>query len=67
MMAFGLQLDDFEPDERLLAHRQAVREAKRAARRDNGRALASFRRVATWLGLTPDRTAASPMSACCTA
>jgi hypothetical protein len=67
MYPFGLHFDDPEPDERLLAHREAMREAKRTARRDNGGALASFRRVATWIGLTPDRTAANPMNACCTA
>jgi hypothetical protein len=67
MMAFGLQLDDFEPDERLLAHREAVREAKRAARRDRGRGLAPFRRVAAWAGLAPSRTAAHPMTDGCTA
>jgi hypothetical protein len=67
MYAFGLHYDDPVPDQRLLAHREAVREAKRAARRDNGRTLVSFRRVAAWLGLVPDRTDANPMTACCTA
>lgn len=67
MFAFGLHFDDPEPDERLLTHREAMREAKHAARRDNGRAPAPFRRVAAWLGLAPGRTAATPMTACCTA
>ena len=67
MYAFGLHYDDPAPDERLLAHRAALREAKRAARRENGRVPASFRRVGAWLGLAPSRTAANPMNACCPA
>lgn len=63
MAALGIQLDDHQPDARLLAHIEATR----AAREQNRNRSSPLTRLARRIGLEPIRTTIEPATCACAA